>query len=232
MNRYDRAYRDPRSPLTPLTPLATPSFNFDSVGSNTPIAEPHMQRKNSFRGLKPSRLLSAHPQQQPSRRRASTPQRFSEDFMRTRSVFSPNSSANSSGSRTRSTISQDCTANSTGSTTGRNVTTASMRSISNIMGHSGSSTRIDTGCSYGSTSGREFKQGSPVEHPTLSPRVRSLLNRTGNSHLTELFTRQEIDIDVLIQMTLEDLEALGVKGAKELKLAMQVIQIAKKFFRK
>lgn len=75
-----------------------------------------------------------------------------------------------------------------------------------------------------------YKPCSPVEHPTLSPRVKSLLDRTGNAHLTELFTRQEIDIEVLIQMTLEDLAALGVHGAREIRLAMNIIQLAKQFF--
>lgn len=82
----------------------------------------------------------------------------------------------------------------------------------------------------GSPIHQRFKQCSPVEHPSLSPRVRSLLNRTGNEHLTELFTRQEIDIEVLIHMTLEDLAALGVRGAREIKVALQIIQLAKKFF--
>lgn len=76
---------------------------------------------------------------------------------------------------------------------------------------------------------RRFKNASPVEHPSLSPRVRSLLDRTGNEHLTELFTRQEIDLEVLIQLTLEDLEALGVRGAREVKIAMQIIKLAKQF---
>lgn len=71
-----------------------------------------------------------------------------------------------------------------------------------------------------------------MQHPTLSPRVRSVLNRTGNMHLTEMFTQQEIDIGVLLQMTLEDLEKLGVRGAKELKLALDLIKLAKKFFGK
>lgn len=71
-----------------------------------------------------------------------------------------------------------------------------------------------------------------MRQPTLSPRVRSVLNRTGNQHLTEMFTRQEIDIGVLLQMTLEDLESLGVRGAKELKLALDLIKMAKSFFSK
>lgn len=62
--------------------------------------------------------------------------------------------------------------------------------------------------------------------------MRSVLNRTGNQHLTEMFTRQEIDIGVLLQMTLEDLESLGVRGAKELKLALDLIKMAKSFFSK
>lgn len=71
-----------------------------------------------------------------------------------------------------------------------------------------------------------------MQHPTLSPRVRSVLNRTGNMHLTEMFTQQEIDIGVLLQMTLEDLEKLGVRGAKELKMALDLIKLAKSFFGK
>lgn len=47
-----------------------------------------------------------------------------------------------------------------------------------------------------------------------------------------MFTRQEIDIGVLLQMTLEDLESLGVRGAKELKLALDLIKMAKSFFSK
>jgi len=75
-----------------------------------------------------------------------------------------------------------------------------------------------------------FKPSSPVEHPNLSPRVKSLLDRTGNDQLTELFTRQEIDLEVLIHMTLEDLAALGVRGAREIRLALNIIQLAKQFF--
>lgn len=62
--------------------------------------------------------------------------------------------------------------------------------------------------------------------------MRSVLNRTGNMHLTEMFTQQEIDIGVLLQMTLEDLEKLGVRGAKELKMALDLIKLAKSFFGK
>lgn len=51
-------------------------------------------------------------------------------------------------------------------------------------------------------------------------------------HLTEMFTQQEIDIGVLLQMTLEDLEKLGVRGAKELKMALDLIKLAKSFFGK
>ncbi|ALC43810.1 gnu [Drosophila busckii] len=187
MDKYNRAWRDPKSPLTPITPLSTQVFSFEKMASpHTPAEEP---RKNTFKGLKPSRF------------------KYSSEFMRKRCVFSPNAQSTVCGSSplvfppksTRSIKKENSSA-----------------STANL-----STTRPQV---------HKFKRSSPVEQPSLCPRVRSLLDRTGNGHLTELFTRQEIDIDVLIQMTLEELEKLGVRGAKELKLAIDVIKLAKRFF--
>ncbi|KAH8371800.1 hypothetical protein KR093_008838, partial [Drosophila rubida] len=175
---------DPRSPLTPLTPSTKQVFNFENTtDSATPTA--------SFAGLKTNLLdIPRAPTRSMSCSRSRTSRSFSQDFMRLRSVFSPNA---------QSTTSENISVNS-----------RHERVIKQEK--------------------REFKHSSPVEQPTLSPRVRTLLNRTGNTHLTNLFARQEIDISVLIQMTLEDLESLGIRGAKELKLALDLIKFAKNFF--
>ncbi|KAH8300156.1 hypothetical protein KR044_010796, partial [Drosophila immigrans] len=176
---------DPRSPLTPLTPSTTQVFNFENPSdSTTPIA--------SFGGLKPSLLdiPRAPTRRLTSSTRSRLTRNCSQDFLRLRSVFSPNAQSTTSD-------------NSSMSSKHEKVIKQEKR---------------------------EFKRSSPVEQPTLSPRVRTLLNRTGNTHLTNLFARQEIDISVLIQMTIEDLESLGIRGAKELKLALDLIKFAKNFF--
>ncbi|EDW26269.1 GL26029 [Drosophila persimilis] len=200
MERYNRAWRDPGSPLTPLTPLSTQVFKFDTKEELTPTGGDTMGRRGhgEFRSLTSSRLT--------------VPTRFSQSFLRTRSVFSPNSQSTANGS---SYSAGGGTTRSSSSRTSRKSTF---------------STKVKREPGLSDSSYPRFKHGSPVEHPTLSPRVRSLLNRTGNEHLTEMFTRQEIDLEVLIQMTLDDLEALGVRGARELKLAMEVIKFAKKIF--
>ncbi|XP_062134320.1 uncharacterized protein LOC133844386 [Drosophila sulfurigaster albostrigata] len=184
MDRYNRVWRDPKSPLTPLTPRTTQMFNFDNTSdSRTPTA--------SLGSLKPNLLdIPRAPIRRLSGSRSRTSRSFSQDFLRLRSVFSPNAQ----------------------STTTENSSIKQEKVVKQEK--------------------REFKRSSPVEQPTLSPRVRSLLNRTGNTHLTNLFARQEIDISVLIQMTLEDLESLGIRGAKELKLALDLIKFAKNFFKK
>ncbi|XP_017137171.1 uncharacterized protein LOC108152385 [Drosophila miranda] len=197
MERYNRAWRDPGSPLTPLTPLSTQVFKFDTKEELTPTGGDTMGR-STFRSLTSSHLA--------------VPTRFSQSFLRTRSVFSPNSQSTANGSNS-----------SAGGGTTRSFSSRTSRKSS-------FSTKVKREPGLSDSSYSRFKHGSPVEHPTLSPRVRSLLNRTGNEHLTEMFTRQEIDLEVLIQMTLDDLEALGVRGARELKLAMEVIKFAKKIF--
>lgn len=202
INLDKNLYADPRSPLTPLTPLTTRVFNFDVTPSppRPNLSRPKTEMK--FRRPKLSHLTVPH--QTAEIRRGSTgdwgPRHFSQDFMRIRSVFSP--SAQSTAPQTDTTTPKPH-AQSTQQTRGTAAVTHSKR---------------------------QFKRSSPVDQPTLSPRVSSLLSRTGNEHLTELFTRQEIDLQVLIQMTLEDLESLGVRGVKELKLAIDVIKFAKKFF--
>ncbi|XP_034656957.1 uncharacterized protein LOC117894164 isoform X2 [Drosophila subobscura] len=210
MERYNRAWRDPGSPLTPLTPLSTQIFKFET----TDHSSDETTGKNTYRSLKPSHL--SVPRRHTSRHSSHGPTRFSQSFLNTRSVFSPNTQSTTNGSSL-----EDGVKTGSLSTSKRSRSSASCNPTIKVKREPGLSD---------STYSR-FKHGSPVEHPTLSPRVRSLLNRTGNEHLTEMFTRQEIDIEVLIQMTLEDLEALGVRGARELKLAMEVIKFAKKFFR-
>ncbi|XP_034473340.1 uncharacterized protein LOC117780791 [Drosophila innubila] len=190
MDRYNRVWRDPKSPLTPLTPRSTQVFNFDSTTTLSTPFEHKSAKLDGCRGLKSNYLGVSGRSSTTTRRLAGYSQgrkakHFSQDFMRIRSVFSPN--AQSTASETTPKVVKQET--------------------------------------------REFKRSSPVEQPSLSPRVRKLLSRTGNEHLTELFTRQEIDIQVLIQMTLEDLESLGVRGAKELMLALDVIKFAKRFFK-
>ncbi|XP_064544911.1 uncharacterized protein gnu [Drosophila montana] len=200
MDRYNRAWRDPRSPLTPLTPLTTRVFTFDNTPSPT---RPNLRRsQNEIKFRRPKLNHLTVPHQTVETTRGSTgdwgPKHFSQDFMRIRSVFSP--SAQSTASQTGTTTPRSQSSQQTGGTVAE------------------------------AHSKRQFKRSSPVDQPTLSPRVSSLLSRTGNEHLTELFTRQEIDLQILIQMTLEDLESLGVRGVKELKLAIDVIKFAKKFF--
>ncbi|XP_034122669.1 uncharacterized protein LOC117580296 isoform X2 [Drosophila guanche] len=204
MERYNRAWRDPGSPLTPLTPLSTQVFKFETTDHSS----------DETTGLKPSHL--SVPRRHTSRHSSGGPTRFSQSFLNTRSVFSPNTQSTTNGGSLEDGVKSGSLSTSKGSSS-----SASCNPTIKVKREPGLS----------DTTYSRFKHGSPVEHPTLSPRVRSLLNRTGNEHLTEMFTRQEIDIEVLIQMTLEDLEALGVRGARELKLAMEVIKFAKKFFR-
>ncbi|EDV97558.1 uncharacterized protein LOC6558167 [Drosophila grimshawi] len=195
MDRYNRAWRDPRSPLTPITPLTTRVFNFDNVLSPaTPTP-----RTNTFQGLKRN-LLTVPKLSQTTTHHSRSTKNYSEDFRRLRSVFSP--CAQSTVSQNVCTTPKLCC-----QTTQKENETLAQPRIK-----------------------REFKRASPVNHPSLSPRVSSLLSRTGNEHLTELFTRQEIDLQVLIQMTFDELESLGVRGVKELKLAIDLMKFAKKFF--
>ncbi|BFF96532.1 uncharacterized protein DMAD_05152 [Drosophila madeirensis] len=231
MERYNRAWRDPGSPLTPLTPLSTQIFKFET----TDHSSDEITGQNTYRSLKPSQL--SVPRRHTSRHSSGGPTRFSQSFLNTRSVFSPNTQSTTNGSSL-----EDGVKTGSLSTSKRSSSSASCNPTIKVKREPGLSDRTYSRFKHGSpveystlsqrdSTFSRFKHGSPVEHPTLSPRVRSLLSRTGNEHLTEMFTRQEIDIEVLIQMTLEDLEALGVRGARELKLAMEVIKFAKKFFR-
>ncbi|KAL7735005.1 hypothetical protein ACLKA6_011269 [Drosophila palustris] len=199
MDRYNRVWRDPKSPLTPLTPIASQYFNFDDTATTPSASSEHRSRKlDGYRELKPNYLGVSERPHATTRRltkyQISKSKHVSQDFLRLRSIFSPN-------------------AQSTG------------------VNHTSTTPKIPVPPKKLKQETRQFKCSSPVEQPSLSPRVRKLLSRTGNGHLTELFTRQEIDIQVLIQMTLEDLEELGVRGAKELMLALDVIKFAKKIFK-
>ncbi|XP_016974263.1 uncharacterized protein LOC108041017 [Drosophila rhopaloa] len=245
MNRYNRVYRDPGSPLAPLTPLGTEAFTFDDA---TPTGEGG--RKNTARyglfGIPTANNLTVPSRRPPpptkSLSNASFPRRFSKEFMRTRSVFSPTSQSTLYGEsslagescipvdsklqtkieRQDTRLQQEIRLKQEKSKIKREAS-MSKSAASKVKSE-------DTKSPKPSIMHPRYKPGSPVEHPTLSPRVKSLLSRTGNEHLSELFTRQEIDIEVLIQMTLEDLAALGVRGAREIRLALNIIQLAKQFF--
>ncbi|KAH8334761.1 hypothetical protein KR074_009918, partial [Drosophila pseudoananassae] len=246
-------FADPGSPLAPITPLTSQAFSFDT-GVDDDVTPTGVGRSNTtsrtalFRGLK-SNLLQV-PDRRHTRHSTSTrtlpgsaePTRFSQAFMRTRSVFSPSgqnslSGTTESGRSTSSSISLDTQSRGERAAKikqeiqqGSRHTVTVKNDLSWLKKESSSRKRESNMSPNPNSTYRRFKHASPVEHPTLSPRVRSLLDRTGNEHLTELFTSQEIDLEVLIQLTLEDLEALGVRGAREVKIAMQIIQLAKQFF--
>ncbi|XP_020798128.1 uncharacterized protein LOC110176206 [Drosophila serrata] len=231
MERYNRAWRDPGSPLTPLTPLSTQAFTFETTEDSVTPTGPRGSKTCTRTGLFGIPKASHH-LQVPGRRPATSaksltgsrrqPTRFSQAFMRTRSVFSPSSQSTLYGERSIPVDPKSRTMQES-----RVKPEVRVKSEFRVKQESSKVKKEDT---VRSPIHQRFKHGSPVEHPSLSPRVRSLLNRTGNEHLTELFTRQEIDIEVLIHMTLEDLAALGVRGAREIKVAMQIIQLAKQFF--
>ncbi|XP_017040239.1 uncharacterized protein LOC108087411 [Drosophila ficusphila] len=232
MERYNRVYRDPGSPLAPLTPLNAEAFSFDDV-----MPAGGACKKNSGRSGpsgNPRAFLSI-----PTRR----PTRFSKEFMRTRSVFSPNSQSTLHGESSLEITpklksqSRSSSENRMQQETRLRQEVTRLRSATLKMkserskAKSEASRKSETPKSpMPSIIHPRYKAVSPVEHPTLSPRVKSLLSRTGNEHLTEMFTREEIDLEVLIQMTLEDLAALGVRGAREIRLAMNIIQLAKQIF--
>nr|CBE66872.1 CG5272-PA [Drosophila ananassae] len=244
-------FADPGSPLAPLTPLTSQAFSFDSVDDD--VTPTGVGRSNTasrtalFRGLKSSHLQvpnRRHPGQGTTNRSlpgSTEPTRYSQAFMRTRSVFSPsgqNTHNGTSGSTSSTSISLDPQSREVRAAKikqeilqGSRQTVTVKNDLSWLKKGSSSRKKESTMSPNPSSTYRRFKHSSPVEHPTLSPRVRSLLDRTGNEHLTELFTRQEIDLEVLIQLTLEDLKALGVRGAREVKIAMQIIQLAKQFFK-
>ncbi|TDG40075.1 hypothetical protein AWZ03_013507 [Drosophila navojoa] len=200
MDRYNRAWRDPRSPLTPITPLTTRAFSFDNIPS-PPTPNPCKSQSYNSRGLRPNHHSVQNQTAGHARRLigSCTPKHFSQDFMRIRSVFSPCA---------HGTAIQGDSAPPKKDTRSSQLTDAITKQA---------------------PPKRHFKRSSPVNQPELSPRVSSLLNRTGNNHLLDLFRRQEIDMAVLVQMTLEELESLGVRGVRELKLAIDVIKFAKKF---
>ncbi|XP_016933573.3 uncharacterized protein gnu [Drosophila suzukii] len=244
MERYNRVYRDPASPLAPLTPRTTETFTFDDV---TPTGG--SLRKGSTKyglfGIPKANNLTV-----PSPRPASAskhlpnaslpPRRFSQKFMRTRSVFSPTSQSTLLNGGTTTLSGEPCIP-----VDSRLRTKSEARSKPDIRQLQETRLRQEAAklkMERSKTKAEDpkspmpriihprFKPSSPVEHPNLSPRVKSLLDRTGNEQLTELFTRQEIDLEVLIHMTLEDLAALGVRGAREVRLALSIIQLAKQFF--
>ncbi|KAH8351638.1 hypothetical protein KR059_010211, partial [Drosophila kikkawai] len=224
---------DPGSPLTPLTPLSTQAFTFetteDSVTPTGPRGTKSCTRTGLFGIPKANHHLQVPGCRPATSARSLTgsrrqPTRFSQAFMRTRSVFSPSSQSTLMGGSSlprEKSIPVDPKS--------RTMQGSRVKPQVRVKQEPGK-VKKEAEESVRSPNHQRFKQASPVEHPSLSPRVRSLLSRTGNEHLTELFTRQEIDIEVLIHMTLEDLAALGVRGAREVKVAMQIIQLAKKFF--
>ncbi|KAH8379716.1 hypothetical protein KR009_006797, partial [Drosophila setifemur] len=237
-------FTDPGSPLAPLTPLTSQVFTFEtSADESMTIVKSATSNSSSrtalIRGLKPSHLKV--PERRPpgnSRRLAPAgsgePTRFSQAFMRTRSVFSPTGQSTLNGTTLRageisSLVDPEVRAKRAAKIK-QEVFQRQKGRFSSKKTKDKSDQEESTLSPITSSIHTRFKHGSPVAQPTLSPRVRSLLDRTGNEHLTELFTRQEIDIEVLIQMTLEDLEKLGVRGAREVKIAMQIIQLAKQFF--
>ncbi|KAH8293422.1 hypothetical protein KR054_000244, partial [Drosophila jambulina] len=232
-------FQDPGSPLTPLTPLSTQTFTFetaeDSVTPTGPRGSKSCTRTGLFGIPKANHRLQVPGHQTAMSSKSLTgsrrqPTRFSQAFMRTRSVFSPASQSTLNGG---SSLSRETSipVDPKSRTLQKSRVKPEVRVKPEFRVKpepSKANKKVED--SARSPIHQRFKHGSPVEHPTLSPRVRSLLNQTGNEHLTELFTRQEIDIEVLIQMTLEDLAALGVRGAREVKVALQIIQLAKKIF--
>ncbi|KAH8270053.1 hypothetical protein KR018_003170, partial [Drosophila ironensis] len=235
-------FADPGSPLTPLAPMHSGqafSFDDDVTPTGPGGGRNHTtSRAPPFRGLKSSRL------QVPGRRTAGSaaePTRFSQAFMRTRSVFSP---SGQSATGTSAHPQAPACSTSLGDPEARAKRASKIKEdilrsrqratvkhdLSWVKREPGERRREESSGNLTRSLSSHFQRGSPVPPPGLSPRVKSLLDRTGNEHLTELFTRQEIDIEVLIQMTLEDLVALGVRGAREVKIVMQIIQLAKQFF--
>ncbi|XP_052848267.1 uncharacterized protein LOC128259755 [Drosophila gunungcola] len=239
MDRYNRVFRDPGSPLAPLTPIATEeAFTFDEVTPTGGGGRKNTARYGIF-GIPKANNLTVpsrrHPQPSKGISNSSFPTRFSKEFMRTRSVFSPTSQSTLAGESTPA--GQSCISVDSKLRTRREKLdvrlqqeTRLKQEASKLKSEASRVKKEDFKSPRPSTRHPRYKPGSPVEHPTLSPRVKSLLSRTGNEHLSELFTRQEIDIEVLIQMTLEDLAALGVRGAREIRLALNIIQLAKQFF--
>ncbi|XP_017010151.2 uncharacterized protein gnu [Drosophila takahashii] len=230
MERYNRVYRDPASPLAPLTPLTTEAFTFDHVTPTNCGGGRKGQAKCGLFGIPKANNLtvpSCRPSSasQRSSEASLPPRRYSQKFMRTRSVFSPTS---------QSTLLNGGTTLSSATRPKPDIRlqqeTRLKLEASKLKRESSKIKMEDSRSPTPSIIHPRYRPSSPVEHPTLSPRVKSLLNGTGNDHLTELFTRQEIDIEVLIQMTLEDLVALGVRGAREIRLAMNIIQMAKQLF--
>ncbi|EDV51787.1 uncharacterized protein LOC6543955 [Drosophila erecta] len=237
MERYNRVYRDPASPLTPLTPLSTEAFTFEDV---TPTGRKGSSKYGLLGVPKANNLTvpNSRPALSGLKRlsECTLPTRFSQKFMRTRSVFSPTSQSTLLNGETKllgeSEDSRLRTKREDRSKPDIRLQQETLlRQEAAKLRSARSKIKVEQPKSPSpSFKHPRYKPCSPVEHPTLSPRVKSLLDRTGNEHLTELFTRQEIDIDVLIQMTLEDLAALGVRGAREIRLAMNIIQLAKQFF--
>ncbi|EDW94532.1 uncharacterized protein LOC6534136 [Drosophila yakuba] len=240
MERYNRVYRDPASPLTPLTPLSTEAFTFEDVTPTGGAGRKGFAKYGLFGVPKANNLTvpNSRPALSGLKRlsESTLPTRFSQKFMRTRSVFSPTSQSTllngetkllgESGDSKSRTKREDRPKPDI-----RLLQETRLRQEASKLKSTRTKIKVEHPKSpLPSFSHPRYKPCSPVEHPTLSPRVKSLLDRTGNEHLTELFTRQEIDIEVLIQMTLEDLAALGVRGAREIRLAMNIIQLAKQIF--
>nr|CAL26355.1 CG5272 [Drosophila simulans] len=241
MERYNRVYRDPASPLTPLTPLSTEAFTFEDVTPTGGVGRKGSAKYGLFGTSKENNLTvpNSRPALSGLKRlsESTLPRRFSQKFMRTRSVFSPTSQSTfingetklmgeSGDSKLLRTRREDRPKPDI-----RLQQQTRLKQEESKLKSARTKIKVeDSRSPTPSIHHPRYKPCSPVEHPTLSPRVKSLLDRTGNAHLTELFTRQEIDIEVLIQMTLEDLAALGVRGAREIRLAMNIIQLAKQFF--
>ncbi|XP_017068362.1 uncharacterized protein LOC108106024 [Drosophila eugracilis] len=242
MERYNRVYRDPASPLAPITPLTDEAFSFDGVTPRATGAKRGLAKTGLF-GIPKANNLTV-PGCRPSAASKSLsdsrlPKRFSRSFMERRSVFSPTSQSTLlSGGTTLagdSCIPVDSKIRTKRENTSKpdirlHQETRLKQETSKLRSERSKIKMEEPKTPVPSIIHSRYKPCSPVEHPTLSPRVKTLLDRTGNKHLTELFTRQEIDIEVLIQMTLEDLAALGVRGAREIRLAMNIIQLAKQFF--
>ncbi|XP_016964817.1 uncharacterized protein LOC108034443 [Drosophila biarmipes] len=245
MERYNRVYRDPASPLAPLTPRTTEAFTFDDV---TPTVAAPGRKGSTKYGLfgipKANNLTVPSSRPAPASKQLPNaslqPRRFSQKFMRTRSVFSPTSQSTllNGGSSTlsgESCIPVDAKLRTKSGSRPkpdiRLLQETRLKQEASRLKAERSKIKVENPKSpVPRIVHPRYKPSSPVEHPSLSPRVKSLLDRTGNEQLTELFTRQEIDLEVLIQMTLEDLAALGVRGAREVRLALNIIQLAKQFF--
>ncbi|KAH8364563.1 hypothetical protein KR084_008061, partial [Drosophila pseudotakahashii] len=234
---------DPASPLAPLTPLTTEAFTFDHVTPTGGGGRKSSAKCGLFGIPKANNLTvpSCRPSSASNRLSDANlpPRRFSQKFMLTRSVFSPTSQSTLLNGGTtlsgESCVPVDSKLRTKSATRPkpdiRLQQEMRLKQESSKLKSESSKIKVkDSRSPSPSIIHPRYRPSSPVEHPTLSPRVKSLLNRTGNDHLTELFTRQEIDIEVLIQMTLEDLVALGVRGAREIRLAMNIIQMAKQFF--